>query len=221
VLIAQAMPSEYITAEVLDQRMDVLASLQALPGGFEGALSQTILQGVAFHHAGLTSEERETVAEAYDQGVLRVMVATCSLAAGINLPTRRVILNGARMGCELVGPAMLRQMRGRAGRKGKDEVGESYLCCQKADLEAVAELLEAEMRAVQSCMTAEKRGIKRALLETIATRLANSRHTVNEYVRKSLLFQITDHSSIWFMVDDAIQTLSSHIPLDRPLWRRL
>ena len=57
--------------------------------------------------AGLTSEERTIVAEAYDQGVLKVIVATCSLAAGINLPARRVILHGARMGRDFVGPALL------------------------------------------------------------------------------------------------------------------
>ena len=68
-------------------------------------------------------EEREMVAEAFDRAVIRVMVATCSLAAGINLPARRVIISGARMGRHLIGPAMLRQMRGRAGRKGKDEIG--------------------------------------------------------------------------------------------------
>jgi replicative superfamily II helicase len=113
VLIAEAMPADKI-ASVLDRRMDLLASLQALPGGFEPALPQTVLRGATFHHAGLTSEGREMVAEAYDQGTLRVMVATCSLAAGINLPARRVVLSGGRMGCELVVPAMLRQMRGRA-----------------------------------------------------------------------------------------------------------
>ena len=57
--------------------------------------------------AGMTTEERELIAQAYDQSVLRVLVATCSLAAGVNLPARRVIINGARMGRELVGPAML------------------------------------------------------------------------------------------------------------------
>ena len=65
------------------------------------------------------------------------------------------------MGRDLIGPAMLRQMRGRAGRKGKDELGESYLCCEKADLEEVAQLLEADLPMVESSLTPEKRGIKR------------------------------------------------------------
>lgn len=55
----------------------------------------------------MTIEEREIVAEAYDKGFISVLVATCSLAAGINLPARRVILQGARMGRDLIGPAML------------------------------------------------------------------------------------------------------------------
>ena len=52
-------------------------------------------------------------------------------------------------------------MRGRAGRKGKDEIGETYLCCEKGDLEAVAELLEAEIPSVGSRLLPEKRGITR------------------------------------------------------------
>jgi len=57
--------------------------------------------------AGLTTEERERVAEAYDQGILKVIVATYSLAAGINLPAPRVIIHGARTGMDLVRPSML------------------------------------------------------------------------------------------------------------------
>lgn len=52
-------------------------------------------------------------------------------------------------------------MRGRAGRKGKDEAGESYLCCQKSDLEEVVQLMEADLPSVQSSLFPEKRGIKR------------------------------------------------------------
>ena len=108
-LISNAISTEVVSSDILDKRMDVVASLQALPSGFEPTFLKTILCGVAFHHAGLTIEERDIVAEAYDRGILKVMVATCSLAAGINLPARRVILNGARMGRDLVGPAMLRR----------------------------------------------------------------------------------------------------------------
>ena len=147
------------------------------------------------------------VAEAFDQGILKVMVATCSLAAGINLPARRVILNGARMGRDLVGPAMLRQMRGRAGRKGKDEIGETYLCCHKSDLEAVAELLEAELPPVESCLTHDKRGVKRALLEVVGTRLANSREAINDFIQRSLLYETIAHDVVSAMVDAAMDNL--------------
>lgn len=54
-----------------------------------------------------------------------------------------------------------RQMCGRAGRKGKDDAGETYLICIKADLEAVCELLDADMPAIESCLAPEKRGLKR------------------------------------------------------------
>lgn len=206
-LISDAMPAHGVADGALEKRADVLASLRALPNGYEAAFNKSIPAGVGFHHAGLTVEERELVAEAYDKGILRVMVATCSLAAGINLPARRVILHGARMGRDLVGPAMLRQMRGRAGRKGKDEVGETFLCCVKPDLEAVAELLEAEMPPVTSCLTPERRGIKRAILEVVATRLATCRTSLEEYVHSSLLWQTHDHASVLAMLDTALEDL--------------
>jgi replicative superfamily II helicase len=207
-LISDAMPDiEFLDPSVLDRRKDVIADLQSLPAGIDPVFQRTIIRGVAFHHAGLTVEEREIVAAAYDQGVLKVMVATCSLAAGINLPARRVIMHGARMGREMVGPAMLRQMRGRAGRKGKDEVGESYVCCAKADLEEVAALLEAHLPPVVSSLTPEKRGLKRALLEVIATRLATSPESANDYIQRTLLYQTMDHQELEAMVETTIQEL--------------
>lgn len=206
-LISDALPTNHLDQSALESRQELLAALRALPGGFEASLAKCVPCGVAIHHAGLTTEERNLMAEAYDTGVLKVMVATCSLAAGINLPAQRVILNGARMGRDLVGPAMLRQMRGRAGRKGKDEVGETYLCCVKSDLEAVAELLEAEMPPVESCLTPEKRGIKRALLEVIGTRMAASKSALDQYVRSSLLWHTMEHHLVWNMVEKAIKEL--------------
>ncbi|KAF4467450.1 DNA polymerase theta subunit [Fusarium albosuccineum] len=103
------------------------------------------------------------------------------------LPARRVILHNCRMGREFVGPSMLRQMRGRAGRQGKAPIGETYLCCRENDLEQVVELMNAELPAVTSCLNTENRRIQRALLEVISIRLATSHDSIHDYFSKSLL----------------------------------
>ena len=207
-LVSEAMPIDSdVNNEIKDRRKDMISSLRSLPVGLDETLARTLTRGVAFHHAGLTAEERDIVADAYDTGVIRVIVATCSLAAGINLPARRVILHGARMGRDLIGPAMLRQMRGRAGRKGKDEIGESFLCYQKIDLEEVAQLLEADLPIVESSLTPEKRGIKRALLEVITVRLATHMAAIQEYVQRTLLYHTMTRAGLDAMVSTTLDEL--------------
>ncbi|TAQ89791.1 hypothetical protein B7494_g1900 [Chlorociboria aeruginascens] len=205
-LISQVLPRiEETDRAIMEKRRDLVNDLRSTSTGLDHVLERIIPLGVAFHHAGLTIEERDLIATAYDEGVIKVIVATCSLAAGINLPARRVILHGARMGSDLIGPSMLRQMRGRAGRKGKDEIGETYLCCQKSDLEAVAELMEAEIPNVESCLLPGKR--ERALLEVIATKLATSVESIDDYMKKTLLYQTIDHGELADMVKFTLDEL--------------
>ncbi|KAI1416041.1 P-loop containing nucleoside triphosphate hydrolase protein [Hypoxylon sp. FL1857] len=193
---------------IIEKRLDLLADLRSLSTGLDPCLADTVMSGVAFHHAGLTTEERDLIASAYDGGVLKVLAATCSLAAGINLPARRVILHNARMGRDLVGPSMLRQMRGRAGRKGKDEIGETYLCCRKDDLQAVIELMHAELPQISSGLTTDRHRIQRALLEVIVIRLANSRDTVDDYIQKTILNFSMEPDVIRAHVDSSLQDLT-------------
>lgn len=204
--IAEAMPHAE-DKEELNKRLDLLADLRSLTCGLDPVLGNTVIKGTGFHHAGMTTEERELIAAAYDSGVLKVLIATCSLAAGVNLPARRVIINGARMGRELVGPAMLRQMCGRAGRKGKDDAGETYLICVKADLEAVCDLLDADMPAIESSLVPEKRGLKRALLEAIATSLVSGCEAIKEYVRCTLLYRTLDKKLAYGIMNSALKEL--------------
>ncbi|KAF3399553.1 DNA polymerase theta [Talaromyces pinophilus] len=207
-LISEAMPSpSTLDPDLLERRLDLLAELGSLPCGLDPVFQKTIIKGVAFHHAGLTTEERDLVAEAYDRGTLKVIVATCSLAAGVNLPARRVIMQGARMGRDIVGPALLRQMRGRAGRKGKDIVGETYLICQKADLEAISEIWDAETPAIDSCLAQDNKGVKRALLEGIATRLVSGREAIDEFMRCTLLCKTREEAEIEKLIETSLQEL--------------
>jgi replicative superfamily II helicase len=209
-IIGRVMPPLYEwDADIQEKRTDLLGDLRSLPGGLDPTLEQTITSGVAFHHAGLTTEERDLIADAYDSGTIKVCVATCSLAAGINLPARRVILHNARMGRDIVGPCMLRQMKGRAGRKGKDEVGETYLCCPQKDVEEVTELIQAELPQLTSCLTSDKHRLQRALLEAIAVRLATSRGSLDDFVRRTLLYRSTDTVKMNEIVEASLSELQA------------
>ncbi|OGM45508.1 DNA-directed DNA polymerase theta [Aspergillus bombycis] len=209
-IISEAMPvPAAVDPDELSRRLDLLAELRSLPSGLDPVLENTLVRGVAFYHAGMTTEERDFIGQAYDHGVLRVLIATCSLAAGVNLPARRVIINGVRMGRDLVGPAMLRQMCGRAGRKGKDEAGETYLICGKSELQTVCDLLEAGMPAIESCLTPEKRGLKRAILEAIATGLVSGFEAIKDYVKCTLLYRTTDKKIAYSIMNSALQELVS------------
>ncbi|KAF4926296.1 DNA polymerase theta [Colletotrichum viniferum] len=204
--IARVMPASHeLDPALVDKRIDLLAELRSLGTGIDPVLEETVPAGVAFHHV----EEREIIASAYDSGVIKVCIATCSLAAGINLPARRVILHNARMGRDFVGPSMLRQMRGRAGRKGKDEVGETYLCCRKDDLEQVVDLMHADMPQITSGLITDKQRIQRALLEVIAVRLATSKDALDDYLRKTLLAHAGPPEPLQECVETSLKNLQS------------
>ena len=209
-LISRVLPAVHeLDPVTYEMRLDLVGELRSLPTGLDPTLGETVPAGVAFHHAGMTTEERDLTASAYDAGVLEVITATCSLAAGINLPARRVISHNARMGPALVGPSMLRQMRGRAGRKGKDEIGETFLCCRKADLEDVVDLMSAELPQLSSGLATDKQRIIRALLEIIGIRLADSRESISEYLQKSLLSLSVAPDVISEHIDSGLEDLTS------------
>lgn len=88
------------------------------------------LKGVAVvmpHHAGLSSELRGNIERLFRAREVRVLVATTTLAMGVNLPATRVIVNTLRIGPVMLSQTLYKQMVGRAGRTGLTARGDAFL----------------------------------------------------------------------------------------------
>ena len=105
-----------------------------------------LLDGVAAHHAGMVPAFKECVEVLFQRGLLKVVVATETLALGINMPARTVVLerlekwNGESH--VLLTPGEYTQLTGRAGRRGIDRVGHAVVLYQRdLDFPTVAGLV--------------------------------------------------------------------------------
>lgn len=85
-----------------------------------------------FHNADLPKRERQEIEEEFKDvhGNLRVLVSTSTLAWGVNLPARNVVIVGTKRGMSSVDSLDIVQMAGRAGRYGIDEAGDVYMVVQ-------------------------------------------------------------------------------------------
>ncbi|KXS16810.1 hypothetical protein M427DRAFT_144616 [Gonapodya prolifera JEL478] len=186
-LIAKLSPPT-LDVDLATSRKQLLLELGRTPGGMDPTLETTVPRGAAFHHSGLTAEERDLIEQAFQVGIINVLTATSTLASGVNLPARRVIFRAPYIAREFLDAGSYAQMRGRAGRKGKHVMGESVIMCKKADLDKVQKLLTSEVRPVKSCLMDELKGMKRALMDVIAARLVKTESDVVEYLKCSLLY---------------------------------
>ncbi len=118
------------------------ALLEENDGEMSRRLADCAEKGVAFHHAGLLNGQRKLIEDAFRNGAIKVVVATPTLAAGVNLPARRVIIRSIYRFdgySRRIKVSEYKQMAGRAGRPGMDEYGESIVCVNARDKEMVVE----------------------------------------------------------------------------------
>ncbi|KAL7053660.1 hypothetical protein AAHC03_026931 [Spirometra sp. Aus1] len=170
---------------------ECLDQLKHCPTGLDSALACCIRFGCAFHHAGLTMEEREIIEVAFRKGHLRLLVATSTLSSGVNLPARRVIIRTLLFHGQTLDYLTYKQMSGRAGRKGIDTEGESILLCKPRDLGRAKQLLSTGMPPVTSCLLSRsgtpQSSLRRALLEVIVNGIVERVSDVRAYIESTLL----------------------------------
>ncbi|MDK2876393.1 MAG: ATP-dependent helicase [Archaeoglobaceae archaeon] len=127
--------AEYCSAGELAEMI-----LEENDGEMSKRLAECVKKGSAFHHAGLLSGQRRIIESAFRSGAIKILVATPTLSAGVNLPAKRVIIKSIYRYdgySRKIKVSEFKQMAGRAGRPGMDEIGEAIVVVSKKDKEFV------------------------------------------------------------------------------------
>ncbi|HIE14955.1 TPA: DEAD/DEAH box helicase [Candidatus Bathyarchaeota archaeon] len=150
-------------------------------------LADLVKRGVAFHHAGLYYTHRRIIEDAFREGKIKVLTATPTLAFGVNLPARMVIIHSYRRyepgyGYYPITVLEYKQMIGRAGRPKYDPVGESVLV---ARTEEERDFLFESYILAQPERIWSKLGVEKVLrshvLATVASEFARSERGLYDF----------------------------------------
>lgn len=161
--------------EVHHHRLQLRAELELCScntgTGLDKNLADGLLVGIAFHHSGLTTEERDIVERGYRSGAITCLACTSTLAAGVNLPAQRVVFRTPFIATEFLDTTRYRQMAGRAGRSGHSSAsGESYvICSNEVEKRRVTSMAVATLPPLRSALGQNCVGLQRLLLEVMAT----------------------------------------------------
>lgn len=141
-------------------------------------LAECLRTGVAFHHAGLRADHRTAVEAAFRDREVACICATPTLAAGVNVPARRVVVRDQKRytgsSMEWLPTLEVHQMCGRAGRPGLDPHGEAVLVGEASTREELVErYVEGEPEAVESTL-ADPASLRTHVLSAIATGFAET-----------------------------------------------
>ena len=192
---ATALLAKHVGAFLSAQEREKLAAVAKTVEGALGEptrtcrqLAECVRKGVAFHHAGLHHAQRKAVENSFRKNLIKVVCATPTLAAGVNLPSRRTII---RDYCRYVDPYGMQfipvlefhQMAGRAGRPQYDRYGEAVLIAHgKDEVEALfEEFIRAEPERISSKLATEP-ALRTHVLASVAAGYVNDVGGLLEFI---------------------------------------
>ncbi len=197
----------------LTQASDMLSRRQEESTSIAGRLARYIKGGAAFHNAGLTNRQRKVVEDLFRQHHLKCIVATPTLAAGVNTPARRVIIRDTRRydpnyGYDYIPILEIKQMSGRAGRPQYDEYGEAILLARhEEDVEGMLEnYILAGPEAIESKLGREP-ALRMHLLAAIATGHVQTERELQQFMDRTFYAHQGDVGLIGGRIDAVLEFL--------------
>ncbi|MBU0471823.1 MAG: hypothetical protein KKF65_04300 [Nanoarchaeota archaeon] len=150
-------------------------------------LAVCVKKGVAFHHSGLVSKQRELVEDNFRCGLIKVICATPTLAMGIDMPAFRVIIRdlkryGGPWGMSDIPVLEYEQQAGRAGRPGKEDYGEAICIAQtKGAKDKIFEkYINGSVEDIFSKLAVEP-VLRTHILSLISSELVNDKNSLFEF----------------------------------------
>jgi len=154
-------------------------------------LAELVKRGAAFHHAGLGGAHRRLIEKAFRSGKIKVLTATPTLAFGVNLPARMVVIHDYRRyepgyGYYPIAVLEYKQMAGRAGRPRYDKVGEAILLAKTQDEQdyLMESYVLAQPERIWSKLAVE-RVLRSHVLATIAADFAHTEQGIYDFFGKT------------------------------------
>ncbi len=177
-------------------------------------LALLVKKGVAFHHAGLNQKCRQTIEDEFRKGTIKLLSSTPTLAAGVNLPARRVVISNinrynAKVGANRpISILEYKQLCGRAGRPQYDDYGESIIVGNGNTEDLIEYYIHGEPEPIISKITDDK-SLRTHILSVIVTHPGIKKEDILEFFLQTLGGLQTRKPTIKFAIDISLRFLSS------------
>jgi len=177
-------------------------------------LSLCVKKGIAFHHSGLVSSQREIVEDEFKKGNIKIICATPTLAAGVNLPAFRVIIKSLKRynekwGMDWIPVLEYLQMAGRAGRPDYEKSGEAIVIAKdEREKEEIYERIHLwRSKEIYSKLAVEP-VLRTYLLALISSGLINNHESMMEFFSKTFwAYQFKDMNQLEKIMDKMLKLL--------------
>lgn len=177
-------------------------------------LASLIKNGVAFHHAGLNSNCRDLIESEFRNKRIKILASTPTLAAGVNLPARRVVIASltrydAKYGTNKpISILEYKQLCGRAGRPQYDKYGEAIIVGNSNGDEIFDYYINGTPEPISSKLTGDK-ALRIHLLSFVSTNPGIKRDDIVEFFSKTLSGSQERKTTIKFHIQISLRYLES------------